>query len=390
MKKRILFISHSSGTYGAERCLISLVRALDKDRYDITVACPKDGPLIKELERFDVNWTYLPTSLWIMSRFRLSRSILKLPIQLINVYRAYCLLKSGNFDLVHCNSIVSLEGAIAAKLLSLPVVIHCRELLKDCPYGFFLGWKKAYRLVECFSDKLICISKSVQHAVHEAGVNADKTVVIYDTFELPHIMPNSLDRKNLQGNYTEENIVIGCVAQISPRKDPITLLQAFSIVKRSIPKSELIIIGDGRSSYVNKVKALASKLGIDSSTKFVGHVSDPGAYYRNFALLTVPSYAEPFGLVYGEAALYGIPAIGTSSGGAKEIIEDGVTGFIVPPKEPKILARAMLKILKDPELAKNMGIRAKERVQLTFTLKDLVESVEKVYEEVLIGKNNKS
>jgi glycosyltransferase involved in cell wall biosynthesis len=87
--------------------------------------------------------------------------------------------------------------------------------------------------------------------------------------------------------------------------------------------------------------------------------------------------------VYLEAGLLGVPAIGTSSGGATEIIDDGVTGYIVPPNNPVQLAQAMLKILENPDIGKEMGKRAKQRVTRLFTAQRMVDGVERIYQEVL-------
>jgi glycosyltransferase involved in cell wall biosynthesis len=112
-------------------------------------------------------------------------------------------------------------------------------------------------------------------------------------------------------------------------------------------------------------------------------VRDVGLYYLEFSLFALPSVKEPFAGVYLEAGLFGIPAIGTTSGGAAEVIEDGVTGLIVPPDNPAQLAQAMLKILEDADMAKEMGRRAKQRVSEIFTAQRMVEAIESVYHEVL-------
>jgi glycosyltransferase involved in cell wall biosynthesis len=128
---------------------------------------------------------------------------------------------------------------------------------------------------------------------------------------------------------------------------------------------------------------MACRLGIEAATQFVGEVRDVGPYYLEFSLFALPSVNEPFAGVYLEAGLFGIPAIGTTSGGAAEAIEDGVTGLIVSPDNPAQLAQAMLKILEDPDMAKEMGRRAKQRVSRLFTAQRMVEAVERVYHEVL-------
>lgn len=383
MKNRVLLVSHSSGVYGAEKCLFSLAKGLHKDHYRVVVSCPGAGPLWDKLGESGIPRTYLPTRNWMSTEFRFLRSIKRIPSQMFNTCRALLLLKVRKFDLVHCNSITSLEAAVAAKILRVPVVIHCREMLKGNPSGFFAGWKRAYRIADGLGNKVICISKAVQQQMLEAGCREENMVVIYDSFEMSYTYSAPLEMEPPSDRESSSNPVIGCVAGIHPRKGHPTLLRAFSIVKRSIPNARLIIVGDGMASYVHEIKALASRLGIDSATQFVGEVGDVGPFYRQFAVLAVPSFAEAFGLVYGEAAVFGIPAIGTSDGGAPEIIEDGVTGFIVPPEDPQRLAQAMLTILENPKLAKEMGRCAKERVLRLFSSCNYIKGVENVYRDVL-------
>lgn len=383
MKPRILLVGHSSGIYGAEKCLLTLAKYLDRERYEIVVSCPDYGPMWDELGKLAVGRIKLSTASCLMARFRLIRSILRFPIHLYNVWRSVLLLKNGKFDLVHCNSMASLEAAVAGKVLGVPVVIHCREFLKDAPHNFVGGWKMAYRLVDSLSDRVICMSRAVQEVMVEAGCNRQKTAVIYDGFEMEHNGLSSSFEETEQKASSKCYPVIGCVAGIHPRKGHVTLLQAFSIVVRTIPNARLLIIGGGKKGYIRKLKKLTSQLGIDSATQFLGELTQVGDIYRQFTLFALPSYGEAYGLVYGEAALHGIPAIGTSSGGAPEIIENGVTGFIVPPKDPEQLAKAMLRILVDDKLAAEMGRRAKQRMQALFPSRKIITDVEQIYEELL-------
>lgn len=387
MKPRILIVSHSGDLYGAERALLALIEGLDKDRFEIEVAIPKPGPMETILKSMDISWGYLPTCPIIMDKFRLIRSLIQLPKQLCNVIKASLYIKKRNIHLVHCNSMVTIESAFAAKFLKIPTVIHCRELLKNSPYGFFLGWKVAYRLIYYLSDKVICISNSVKKEIRGAIPNDKKTVKIYDTFELPHISFKEDNQKTNQKNFTVSRPIIGCIAGIHPRKGHFTLIKAFFIVKRIIPNSYLVILGDGKARFVKKVKKLAAKYNLLNSIEFHGEVHDPSSYYRMFSVLAVPSVAEAFGLVYAEAGMFELPAIGTSDGAAKEIIENNLTGYIVSPDNPNILAEAIIKILKDPKLAESMGKCAKVRVEGLFALKNYVTGVEQVYDDLLMLKD---
>jgi len=317
-----------------------------------------------------------------MERPAWSESLLKLPAQMANAARAARLLKRERIELVHCNSAAGVEAAFAAKVLSLPVVVHCRELFRNNPYGFSAGGRAACRLVDRLSDKIVCVSKAVREQFAEVGVKSSKLVVVYDSFDGPWGGPSS-DGPEV-GERPGESVV-GCVGGIHPRKGHETLLRAFALVLRDFPRARLVIVGGGKDDYVGALRVLAEKLGIAETTEFVGQAKEPGEYYKRFAVFALPSLAEAFGLVYGEAALCGVPAIGASDGGAGEIIEDGRTGFLVPPGDCEALAARIAELLRDPGLARRMGERARARVKRVFGKDALVESVVRVYDELLAG-----
>jgi|GEM_PF-2137273 len=391
MKIRVLIISHSSGIYGSERALLILAKNLQKSGiYDVNVTCPEMGPLVRELVHHDVRTIRLPTHSCLVTRFRTARTLVTLPLYLRNIYRAYDLFRSGDYDIVHCNTNVSLEAAVAARMLNLPVVIHARELLKDNPTNFFSGWQKSYRMVDYLATKVICVSNYLREEMLEAGCSSEKATVIYNCFE-----KNTSTLRQEQGNGASDNVnvdrtpVIGCVSSIRPRKGITTLVRSFAIVRRQMPDVKLRIVGGGPRSYLRHVKRLAKKLHVHEHIDFSGQVTDASPYYKNFSVFALPSYAEAFGRVYGEAGLHGLPAIGTSAGGAAEIIEDGVTGRIVPPKDSEALAQAILEILSDSELASQMGRRARERVENYFTVRHQINRVMRVYDELLFQRRKK-
>jgi glycosyltransferase involved in cell wall biosynthesis len=384
MRPRILLVSHSSGVYGAEKSLLMLAKGLDKKSYDIVVSCPKKGPLWEELAKLNIERIFLRTIRPLVERFRYIEGPLRLPIQMLNVLRIISIIRKGGFDVIHCNSLACLDAALAAKILGLPVIIHCREFLKGDPNNSFIGWRNTYLLAEYISDKVICNSRAVQNIMIEAGCRSVKTVVIYNGFEEDNVdftVDGSLFHREIS---TKTQPIIGCVSAIHPRKDHQTLLQAFSIVRQKIPNAQLLIYGNGKKRYVRKIKRLTLKLNIENNTQFCGEIEKASDVYNQFKLFVSPSYAEAFGRVYVEAALRGIPAIGTSHGGASEIIEDGVTGFIVPPKNPEQLARAMLRILQNDKLAVQMSFWAKQHIREKFPYKKLIADVQEVYEELLM------
>lgn len=160
-----------------------------------------------------------------------------------------------------------------------------------------------------------------------------------------------------------------------------TLLQALTYV----PEARLTVVGEGpmRKTW----KELSQTLGLAGRVTFVGQVDDadlPG-YYQRADLFVLPANAraEAFGTVLLEAMASGLPSITTEVGtGTSWIVQDGVTGFVVPPKDPSVLAEAIQR-MKDVSLRRRMGIAAYERLRESFTQQQMIARVMEVYEDVL-------
>jgi rhamnosyl/mannosyltransferase len=160
-----------------------------------------------------------------------------------------------------------------------------------------------------------------------------------------------------------------------------TLLHALT----HVPNARLIVVGEGPLGKT--WKELSQTLGLAGRVTFVGEVDDadlPG-YYQRASLFVLPANAraEAFGTVLLEAMASGLPCITTELGtGTSWIVQDGVTGFVVPPMHPLALAGAIRR-MQDPSLRHRMGVAARERVQESFTQQQMIDWVMEVYEDVL-------
>jgi phosphatidylinositol alpha-1,6-mannosyltransferase len=154
-----------------------------------------------------------------------------------------------------------------------------------------------------------------------------------------------------------------------------TLLLAWLHVLRHAPDAELTVIGDGDDRA--RLERRAERLGVASRVRFRGRVSDAElrdayAQARVFALpgrarLGAHAEGEGFGLVFLEAAAAGLPSVAGRAGGAVEAVEDGVTGILVDPNSPQAVARAIVSILREPDLARSMGEAGRRRVEREFS-----------------------
>jgi len=158
------------------------------------------------------------------------------------------------------------------------------------------------------------------------------------------------------------------------------LLECWPAVVHELPKAELWIIGDGndRPQLEDRMKAL----GIESSTRFLGRVSDEelSHRYRSASVFAMPSRQEGFGLVYAEAMLHGLPCIASTLDAGAEVVEDGKTGLLVPYGDPAALGGAILSILRNPAHARELGQTAQRQARVRFSYErfrdDLLEVLE--------------
>ena len=162
------------------------------------------------------------------------------------------------------------------------------------------------------------------------------------------------------------------------------LIKALPLIVEVFPQATLTIIGDGpdKGNLLDQAKALQ----IEKHVQFVGWVENKDliTYYEKASIVVVPSaWAEAFGLVTLEAMSAGRPVIGTRVGGIPEVIDDGVNGYLVEPKNPEQIAEKALKLLSEEELLKELGRNARKKAE-TFSIEKYVENLIKLYEQVII------
>lgn len=180
--------------------------------------------------------------------------------------------------------------------------------------------------------------------------------------------------------------VVLYTGRIELNKGSLELLRSVKRVAASFSEVEFAIVG-GRHNSIND-ETLERALAADDTREHVrvlGHVpwQQLAEWYRRATVFVMPSHYETFGISVIEAMAFGLPVVATNVGGLPEIVEDGVTGILVPPKDPDALAEAAIHLLRDPELRRRLGRAARDRVVSEFSIERVVEQTLKVYERVL-------
>jgi phosphatidylinositol alpha-1,6-mannosyltransferase len=179
------------------------------------------------------------------------------------------------------------------------------------------------------------------------------------------------------------------VGGIKPRKGYAVSLRAFAILQRQFPQARYRIAGAGiGNTYHRELQKIVAEEGI-RNVEFLGTVSagDLDHLYRESSLFILLSqedgdFFEGFGLVYLEAGAYGLPVIGTRSGGIPDAVADGETGFLFRQDDVDGIARAMISLAENPSLSRTMGLAGRDRAQ-TFTWERFAQRQREVYTRCL-------
>jgi phosphatidylinositol alpha-1,6-mannosyltransferase len=166
-----------------------------------------------------------------------------------------------------------------------------------------------------------------------------------------------------------------------------TLIAALPRILQSSPDTFLVLVGDGGDRP--RLERLAHDLGVLKRTRFLHGLTQHEIFacYASCDIFALPSAGEGFGFVFLEAMAYGKPVIGGAHGGTLDVIEDGVTGWLVPHGDIEHLSRALESLLADPERAREMGARGRERVLRTFSFEQFQTKLTQILNDVLVQKH---
>ena len=174
--------------------------------------------------------------------------------------------------------------------------------------------------------------------------------------------------------------VIAIVGRIAPEKRQALLIRTMPAVLRARPDAVLLVVGDGPERLA--CEAEARRLGLDAAVRFLGQRSDVADVLATTDMLALTSTCEPFGYVVIEAAAAAVPTVAFATGGVPEIVRHEVTGLLVAEDDTEMLAAALIRLVRDPELARRLGAAAQQEVR-RFDLEAHLAALAALYRQVL-------
>ncbi|MFL6232363.1 MAG: glycosyltransferase family 4 protein [Thermoanaerobaculia bacterium] len=384
---RIACLSHQSGV-GSEMALVRLLSALDRRRIEPLVVLPEEGPLRGEIEALSIPVHVLPLAWWIPATHWSAGRFLE---QLQGLEERAAALEGWlvreRVELVHTNTIVTLEGALAAARLGVPHVWHSRGLFGGgFPPAYLDDTRFFLSAVDLLAGAVVCVSEGVKRQMAEVCRLAPLRVV-YDGFDLDRFLARPVaDPGAVRARYglPETARVVACVGGIQRRKGQLDLVEAAALLARDFPGLVFVLAGGaGDAEYLEVLLERIAALGLGDRFRLIGFEPEVRDLLSVSAALVHPSHSEGFGLAILEAVAVGLPVVATRCGGPEEIIEDGVSGLLVPPQDPPALAAALRRVLGVPTAARLLGASAATRAARAFSLEATARGMEEIYRELL-------
>jgi len=394
---RLLILDNSFTFGGAINSLCYLLRALDKEKFAPVLVTGQSREYLTG--HFDCTWYhYVPKLLWVNDR--VYRKVTTLPIfrfqpllKALNLMRFlywfifitlpeslkyYRIGRKHQVVLVHLNNIFGsqLAGILAAKLLRVPCAAHLRDFEEVHPITRYYA-----RLI----DHHVAISGAIHDNLRQLGVPEERITVVHDAINLTEFNPgvgcsHLLHEFSLSSGQPR----YGIFGRVVDWKGIREFLHAARYVADQIPGAKGFIVGehsDGNEAFVHEMRRLTSDLNLADDIVFTGYRQDVPELMKFMDVVVHASIRpEPFGMVIIEAMAMEKPVVATRGGGPLDIVIDGETGYLVSMGDPEALGRAIVTLLQQPGLARQMGWQGRSRAVEVFSANKSAAQIENIFQ----------
>ena len=386
-KIRILYYEPSSGYGGSSRCLLSWLTYIDKDKFEPLLIARSNGPSIKKIKKLGIKTIRIPYISLLKWLLPLHNNIISylilfeeiifniMPVALIIAVIA----KVKKINLIDLNSsIINVMPAIlASKLATIPTVCHIHDTRKLTKIENFFG-----KFVDVF---IVLTNYAVKS--YSSELRQKKILLVFNGLnvdEMKILSPGMDIREEFKLNH--KNILVGLVGRIVHGKGHIDFIKAANIIKDFNQGIIFLIVGSSDSQHIQlerQLRDLVKSFGLEKDVIFTGWREDIKKVMMNLDIVVQASttFPEGFGLTSIEAMSFGKPVVATDIPGSAETVLNNVTGFLVPPAQPHILAEKILILVNNPELRSKMGKAGLERVEKLFNIVTQTKSIEEIYKK---------
>ena len=362
--------------------ILNFLRFLQKENYNVSIVCsPGKWSHLFEKQGFSFH------------NIKITRKIT--PVRdLISLIKLFLYFKKEKFTIVHTHTPKpGLLGQLAAKIAGVPIIVNTI-------HGFYFqkrdSWakRKFFILVEKIaakcSDLIFFVNREdMETAIKEkicvsglskyfgGGINIFK-------FNLERFSEQWVYQKKRELNIEPDFKIIGIVGRLVKEKGYLDLFEAFEKIVKQFPKTLLLVIGPEEPKKKDKIdQNIIKNYGIEKNVLFLGQRTDVDELYPLFDIFVLPSYREGFPYSIMEASAAERPIVATNIRGCREAVEDGVTGILVPPKNPNKLAQALIYLLDNPEKSKELGGNGRRKAKKEFDERKIFGRIKTEYQRLI-------
>lgn len=383
---RVLYVNHTARVSGGELSLLGLLDGLPAG-VEAAVACPP-GELAERLRGAGVE--VLPIrgtdGSMRLHPLRTPQALAEMASAGLGARRAAAEFEA---DLVHANSIRSgLISLAPAPQRRPPTVVHVRDCL---PPG------RSSALVLGALERAEALIANSAHTKERLGPAGRGAHVVHNAVDLTRFAGAAEDHRAARARLglDDGGPVLAVIAQITPWKGQDDAIEVAAALRRTHPKVRLLVIGTAKfdsastrfdnAAYLRRLRRRVELGGLAETVRFLGQREDVPQILPAIDLLLAPSWEEPFGRSIVEAMAAGVPVVATRAGGPVEIVGDGRTGLLLPPRRPGLWAAQVGGLLASPERLEAMGRAARVEAHRRFGAERHVERVLAIYEAVTGG-----
>ena len=386
-RKRVLFIN-SALLAGADTWIhLLLLRNLPQNRLELHAAGQPGSPAppfdeLRAIPGVALVPTNFGPSLWQRSKLQKLASIAEALPAVASLLRLAAYIRRHDIEILHSTDRPrdALACVLLADLTGAKSLIHAHV-----NYGDWMGRSVTWALGR--ADAIVGVSRYTARTFVEAGYRPDRVHAVLNAI-VPSRWDPSLDPapgRQLLGLPHGAPLILS-VSRLFRSKGHFELLRALEQVKRKYSNVRLAVVGSdypADSGTTEMLKEHARELGVGENVLFVGQRSDVQSLLAACDVFSLPSFEEPFGLVFAEAMAMKRPVVALSNGGTPEVVEHGKCGLLSPPGDIDALAANLLRLLGDPALRSEFGEYGRSRVEEYFTPQRMASDFVEVYARML-------
>ncbi len=368
--KTILHTIETAGPGGAETVVLNLATRLDPQRFRSVVLLPYQSWLGEKLKEHRVHTYFAEGRAWY--DLRLPRAMAKV-------------IREENVDLVHSHlPDQNFYSCLAGRVTGRKTLVTYHGPVELANAGSLKGAVKLW-VVRNSAAAVVVVCDFVGEMLKAIGFPAKTIVRIYNGISLARL--ESAGRGRLRGELGLHNgsKLVGMVANVRRSKGYEYFIRAAQQVCETDPQARFVAVGDIDQELASSLWRLLDEFKLRDRVHFLGFREDVPEILRDLDVFVLSSTSEGFPLVTLEAMGAGRPVVVTRSGGPQEVVDDGRTGYVVPPADVGALAERIRELLASPERAAALGARAREKMQCEFSVERMIANYEELYERILNG-----